>query len=258
MPMPRKPRLLLRLSAAIMLSGSGLAQAQTPGQAQAPAPASTAMVAEPCALNHSGGNDWPGLCRYQQANRALTAPPRAVFIGDSITEFWISRAGAIFADGAVDRGISGQTSPQVLLRFMQDVIALKPAVVHIMVGTNDVAGNTGPTSAAAYTDNIRAMVELAQANGIGVVLGSILPAGAFSWRPGMQPATQIIALNGWLAEYAKSRGAVFADYHAAMADAAGAMKPGLSADGVHPDAAGYAVMEPIARAAIAAATPKAP
>jgi lysophospholipase L1-like esterase len=242
--------------ALIALAGvaAGTAQAQTASPVSSPAlPALTAMVENPCALPRSPANDWPNLCKYQQANRALAANPRVVFMGDSITEFWITRAPAIFAGGTVDRGISGQTSPQMLLRFMQDVIALKPRVVHIMAGTNDVAGNTGPTSPTEYAANIRAMVELAQANGIAVVIGSILPTRAFPWKPGMMPAQQVIALNAWLKDYARSRGAVFADYHSAMADADGGMKPGLAADGVHPDAAGYAVMEPIARAAIAEA-----
>ncbi|MDF8333627.1 SGNH/GDSL hydrolase family protein [Novosphingobium cyanobacteriorum] len=230
------------------------AQAQTAAPSASPAPpAPTAMVANPCALPRNPANDWPNLCKYQQANRALAARPRVVFMGDSITEFWITRAPGIFAQGAVDRGISGQTTPQMLVRFMQDVIALKPRVVHIMAGTNDVAGNTGPTSPTEYAANIRAMVELAQGNGIAVVIGSILPMRAFPWKPGMTPAPQVIALNAWLKDYARSRGTVYADYHSAMADADGGMKPGLAADGVHPDAAGYAIMEPIARAAIAEA-----
>lgn len=198
-------------------------------------------------------SDWAWLCLYQAADRQVAQRPRVVFIGDSITENWVRLAPSLFVSGAVGRGISGQTSPQVLVRFYQDVVRLRPRVVHIMVGTNDLAGNTGPSSPEMYANHIAAMVDLARANGIAVVLGSILPAARFPWRAQVTPAGQIIALNAWLRDFARTRGAAFADYHAALADDAGAMKPGLAADGVHPNAAGYALMEPIARAAIAQA-----
>jgi len=140
-----------------------------------------------------------------------------------------------------------------MARFYQDVVRLNPHVVQIMCGTNDIAGNTGPSSPEDYANAVLAMIDMARANNIAVVVGSILPAGAFTWRPGYRPAAQIVALNAWLRDLAKQRGLVYADYYSAMADPAGAMKPGLSADGVHPNAAGYALMEPIARAAIAEA-----
>ena len=228
----------------------------TPALAQAPASAAgatTAMTETPCTPPRNTDQDWPALCHYRDANHAVDKPPRAVLIGDSITEFWLPTAPALFADGIVDRGVSGQTSTQIMARFYQDVVRLNPHVVQIMCGTNDIAGHTGPSSPEGYANAVLAMIDMARANNIAVVVGSILPAGAFTWRPGYRPAAQIVALNAWLRDLAKQRGLVYADYYSAMADPAGAMKPGLSADGVHPNAAGYALMEPIARAAIAEA-----
>ncbi|MBC2666945.1 GDSL family lipase [Novosphingobium flavum] len=199
------------------------------------------------------GNDWPWLCRYKAANLSVNARPDVVFMGDSISELWLVRDPAFFRAGRLDRGISGQTTPQMLVRFMADVVALKPKAVHIMAGTNDIAGNTGPTSVEAWRNNIRAMADLARANGIAVVLGSIPPAASFAWRPGMQPAARIAELNGWLKGFAAERRLVYADYYAALAAPDGSMKPGLSSDGVHPNAAGYAVMDPVAEAALAEA-----
>ena len=225
------------------------------GPAMADTPPASAMVTSPCP--REAASDWAALCKYQATDRAIDHP-LAVLIGDSITEFWLPTAPALFADGIVDRGISGQTSPQMLVRFYQDVVRLHPRVVHIMCGTNDVAGNTGPTSADEYANAVVAMVDLARANGIAVVIGSIPPAGAFGWRPDYHPAAQISALNAWLHALADQRGLVYADYYSALATPEGAMKPGLSGDGVHPNAAGYAVMEPIARAAIAEAARRQP
>jgi lysophospholipase L1-like esterase len=174
-------------------------------------------------------------------------------MGDSITEGWAYADPDFFAPGRVDRGISGQTSPQMLLRFRQDVIALKPRVVHIMAGTNDIAGNTGPMS-LDWTENvIRRMAEHARANGIRVVIGSVLPARAFGWKKEIRPAASIAQLNQWLRDYAKRRGFVYADYYSAMAESDGGLPALYSRDGVHPNKAGYAVMRPIAEAAIKAA-----
>lgn len=248
---------------ALAAAALALAAAALPARAADPAPPGEGMIAQPCpaqdglwfAAPYVRQYDWAWLCRYRAENEALrqAQAPLAVFIGDSITEGWIKADPGFFAAGIADRGISGQTSQQVLLRFRQDVVSLRPRVVHIMVGTNDVAGNTGPTSEQAWRDAIMAMVEIAQANRIRVVLGSLLPAGAFPWRPAIRPAGQIIALNRWLREYAKSRHIVFADYHAAMAEADGSLKTSLASDGVHPNAAGYAVMRAIARRALAKA-----
>ncbi len=245
--------------AAVLAAGSAQAQpvivAPGPGMVEAPCP----VVPEPldnatyAALNaYNDTHDWAWLCRYQAANAALKARPVAVFMGDSITEYWGALDPALFAGGVIDRGISGQTTPQMVLRFRQDVIALRPKVVHIMGGTNDIAGNTGPESPEMFKNNIRTMVDLARANGIAVVLGAIPPAAKFNWVPSLQPAKRISELNRWLKSYAAQRRLVYADYHAVLAAPDGAMKPAFSADGVHPNAAGYAAMRAVADRALAA------
>jgi lysophospholipase L1-like esterase len=199
--------------------------------------------------------DWPNLCKYRADNARLAAGPasgrRVVFMGDSITEGWGVADATFFTDGVVNRGISGQTTPQMLVRFEADVIALKPAVVHIMAGTNDIAGNTGPTSADAIRNNIVAMATLARASGAKVILASVPPAAKLFWNPALPPAPPKIAeTNAWLKAYAAREGFIYADYHTALATPDGAMKPELTLDGVHPNAKGYEVIEPLARAAI--------
>jgi lysophospholipase L1-like esterase len=196
--------------------------------------------------------DWAELCRYRAANAALSGPPTAVFIGDSITDFWAVAQPDFFSGGIVDRGVSGQTTPQMLVRFRNDVIALRPKVVHIMAGTNDVAGNTGPTTEADFEGVIQSMVELAKAHQIEVVLASIPPTGGFGWRPEMKPAGEILRLNAWLKTYAAQQGLRYVDYHGALASADGAFRPDLSNDGVHPNMKGYAVMRRLAELALAA------
>lgn len=204
-------------------------------------------------------SDWPQLDHYRQRNAALPAPragtPRVVFFGDSITEGWGETDSPRFfpGKGYLNRGISGQTTAQMLLRFRQDVIALQPALVVILAGTNDIAGNTGPASQAMIEDNLHSMVELAQAHGIKVVLASVLPVSAYPWRPGLQPAGQVRALNDALKRYAAENTLVYLDYHAAMQNSAGGLDTELADDGVHPTAAGYARMAPLAEAAIATA-----
>jgi lysophospholipase L1-like esterase len=150
----------------------------------------------------------------------------------------------------VNRGIAHQTTPQMLVRFRQDVIDLKPRVVQIMAGTNDIAGNSGAATMATVQGHIESMAELARAHGIRVILASVPPAFAFPWSPDKKPAPQVRALNAWLKAYARRNHFTWVDYHAAMADAQGGMRPGLSSDGVHPTRQGYAVMAPLARAAI--------
>jgi lysophospholipase L1-like esterase len=200
--------------------------------------------------------DWPNLQRYQSANAALPAPlpneHRVVFFGDSITDGWhisTSFPGKPY----INRGISGQTTPQMLVRFQQDVVSLKPAVVVILAGTNDIAGNTGPSTPEMTEDNFRSMTAIARQNNIKVVLASITPAGHYPWKPAIEPVPVIRELNQWLKQYCVQQGFVYLDYYTAMADDKGAMKPGLSSDGVHPTPAGYAVMAPLAEAAIAQA-----
>jgi lysophospholipase L1-like esterase len=198
-------------------------------------------------------NDWAQLCRYRSENAALhrAAGPRVVFMGDSITEFWKMAHPDFFGENYIDRGISGQTTAQMLVRFRQDVIALKPAVVHILGGTNDIAGNGGPTTLEAIRNNIVSMVDLATANDIRVVLGSVPPAGMFPWRPSvLEPAPHIVELNEWLRRFARERNLIYVDYHEPLADERDAMKQTFSNDGVHPNRDGYSVMEPLARHAI--------
>jgi lysophospholipase L1-like esterase len=198
--------------------------------------------------------DWPYLARYAQANRQLMPNPkhpRIVFMGDSITENWANMAAGFFTAERIGRGIGGQTTPQMLVRFRQDVIDLHPEVVHIMAGTNDISGNTGPMTAEQTQDNIRSMVELARAHGIRVILASIPPADQFPWKPGLDAANKIAAMNAWLKAYAARSGCVYADYWSVLKQANGlGMREGLSSDHVHPTVAGYAVMAPVAEAAI--------
>lgn len=236
------------------------------------APPGEGMMAQPCPgtgepgqvldprvraelLDYQRKYDWAWLCRYQREDAADIRSKRAevVFIGDSITELWIRYDPSLFSGAFVNRGISGQTSPQILLRFYQDVIALRPRVVHILAGTNDIAGNTGPTSPEQYKNNVRAMVDLALANRVRVVLASIPPARAFPWHRDIDPAPHIRELNTWLKSYARERGLVYADYYSALAGADGGMKAGTSGDGVHPVGEGYQIMRAIAEAAIAKA-----
>lgn len=202
-------------------------------------------------------HDYGQLCVYRAANAALGAAkpgtPRVVFMGDSITQIWKQKDPGFFSPGRIDRGISGQTTSQMLVRFRQDVIDLHPAVVHIMGGTNDIAGNTGATTLAAVEGNLASMTELAQAHGIRVILASVPPSNHFSWQPHVSPVESIRELDAWIRRYAQAHGCIYVDYYDAMATKAGAMRPGLSSDGVHPTAKGFAVMEPLARKAIAAA-----
>ena len=199
--------------------------------------------------------DWPNLARYRAANAALGAPsasdPRVVFMGNSITEGWAPLFPTMFAGKPyIGRGISGQTTPQMLIRFRQDVIALKPKVVVILAGTNDIAGNTGPSTLEMIEDNLASMSELAQANGIRVVLCSVLPVSDYPWKPGLEPGPKIVALNAWIKDYAKTHRAEYADFHTAMKDDKLGLPKNLAADGVHPNLEGYTIMGPIVESAI--------
>jgi lysophospholipase L1-like esterase len=196
-------------------------------------------------------SDWPNLCKYRGANAALTTPPRVVFIGDSITESWVRGDPQLFRDGVIGRGISGQTSPQILMRFFRDVIELRPRIVHIMAGTNDIAGNTGPTTEQDFKNNIIAMIDLARSHHIQVAVASILPAGSFPWKPGLKPAATIVELNSWLRIYAQKSHVRYIDYYADLVDAQGGFKADLSNDGVHPNRDGYAAMRKLALLGIA-------
>jgi lysophospholipase L1-like esterase len=204
--------------------------------------------------------DWANLARYREANRTITRA-EVVFMGDSITDLWQqARFGGFFpGKNYVDRGISAQTTPQMLLRFRPDVIALKPRAVVILAGTNDIAGNTGPMSNDEIQGNLVSMSELAKANGIRVVLASITPvsayhvAGATVPQTTRRPVARIRAINDWMKAYAAANKHVYLDYYSAMVDNTGMLKEEFSADDLHPNAAGYAVMAPLAEGAIAQA-----
>ncbi|TDO19042.1 SGNH/GDSL hydrolase family protein [Pedobacter duraquae] len=205
--------------------------------------------------------DWPNFGRYRAANAALPAPTssekRVLFMGDSITDGWIRSSPDFFSTNTyIDRGISGQTTPQMLVRFRADVVALKPKVVVFLCGINDIAGNTGPSSLEMIQDNIASMCEIAVANKIKVVLSSVLPANAFPWNKNVMPADSVIALNVWIKAYAAQNKHIYLNYYDALVDDKKGMKPEYAADGIHPTKAGYSVMEPLAQQAIAAALRK--
>jgi lysophospholipase L1-like esterase len=202
--------------------------------------------------------DWPDLARYRAANANLAPPApgekRVVFMGDSITDAWGHPTGVFFpGEPYINRGISGQTTPQMLIRFWPDVIALQPKVVVILAGTNDIAGNTGPSTPTMIEDNLMAMADLARANKIRVVLASILPAATYPWQPGTDPRAQISAMNAWIRNYCAQKKYVYLDYYSAMVNPDQGMKSELTIDGVHPNAAGYKAMTPLAEKAIARA-----
>jgi lysophospholipase L1-like esterase len=205
--------------------------------------------------------DWPNLARYRDANRTLGdargGEKRVVFMGDSITDAWPQRASEFFAGRPyVGRGISAQTTPQMLLRFRQDVVDLNAKVVVILAGTNDIAGNTGPMTDQEIQGNMMSMAQLAKAHDIEVVFSSVLPVSAYHTAPNgvpqtiLRPMTRIRAVNDWMKKYAKDEDHVYLDYFSAMVDATGHLRTELSADDLHPNAAGYAIMGPLADAAI--------
>lgn len=213
--------------------------------------ASPDSQARMAAMRERMSSDWANLCRFKAENEALKDKPRpaVVYLGDSITDNWISADPGMFSDDVLDRGISGQTSPQLLLRFYQDVVALHPRVVHIMVGTNDIAGNTGPLVVGDYENNIRAMLDLALRNDIKVILAGIPPSRYLGWAQ-VDPRPQIRQLNSWLEDEARRRGIEFLDYTSALATDDGSFDDALSNDGVHPNRAGYARMRPLAERAV--------
>ncbi|MEO8547175.1 MAG: SGNH/GDSL hydrolase family protein [Sphingomicrobium sp.] len=239
--------------AAAILSGPTAVQAATQA---------TGIVPNPCSSEIEQASkevdirlrDFGQLCRYRAANAELAKsrrPVRMVMIGDSITDSWIQGDPALFRGGIVDRGISGQTTQQMLIRFRADVIALRPATVHIMAGVNDIAGNTGPTTLEAIEDNIHSMVDLARAHRIKVMLASVLPAAAFPWAPDQRPVPLIAELNRRLKRYASQNGLVWVDYYGSLVNREGGMDAVFAADGVHPTAEGYRRMRPIALKALA-------
>ena len=253
----------MKLICCLLLLVPFAAAQQTPVQPatqNAPQPVATAPpIPTPAQITHMETmlEDWPDLARYRAENAAIAAPvpgeDRVVFMGDSITDMW--GHGSAFFPGKpyVNRGISGQTTPQMLIRFRPDVIALKPKVVVILAGTNDIAGNTGLSTPETTEDNLMSMVDLAKANNIRVVLASILPAASYPWKPGIDPVEQIRTLNTWMRNYCATNGCIYLDYYSPMVNTENGMKKELTIDGVHPSPAGFQIMAPLAEKAIAQA-----
>lgn len=266
-------RVFLRVavaSVAGLVIASGQMSLSLPAQEPGNVPETKAPATAPAAQKHPDNeywrehdrqllNDFPSLARFKEANATLgpaaAEEKRVVFMGDSITEGWhFEKPGGVFAAKPyVNRGISGQTTPQMVLRFHQDVINLQPAVVVILAGTNDIAGNTGPMTPQDTENNIAAMAEMAAQNHIAVVLCSILPAFDYPWQPGLTPAPRIDALNAWMKDYAAQHKHVYVDYHTAMKDSRDGLPSNLSKDGVHPLPAGYDIMAPLIETGIAKA-----
>jgi lysophospholipase L1-like esterase len=243
---------IVPLVLSLLLSAQSASQQPT---AQPAPPTAEEIAKRQKAQDEQLHNDWANLQRYREANAKLSPPVknenRVVFLGNSITAGWAPYFATMFPGKPyIGRGIGGQTTPQMLVRFRQDVIDLKPTVVVILAGTNDIAGNTGPSTIEMIEDNLASMAELAKANGIRVVLSSVLPVYDYPWKPGLEPAPKIIALNKWMKEYAREHGAVYLDYHSAMADSRGGMRSELANDGVHPNEAGYRIMAPLVEEAI--------
>ncbi len=250
----------------LLITSAGIAAAQTATPAPSPVDPCPEMRAR-ATRYETQLNDWPVLARYHEANAKTNAPAkneqRVVFMGDSITDSWQNpRYGGFFPGKPyVDRGISSQTTPQMLIRFRPDVIALRPKVVVILAGTNDIAGNTGPMTLQAIEDNLMSMFDLAHANGIRVVFASVLPISDYEKnKEGRQiiqskrrPPEKITALNAWMKTYGAAHGGIYLDYFSAMADDKGFLREELSEDGLHPNRKGYDIMAPLAEQAIAAA-----
>ena len=260
-----KKTLLLLVCAGIGCAGARAQQAPTPEAARtavANCPDVSALAKRVESMNQRL-MDWPLLARYKDANTKVAAPTageqRVVFMGDSITDIWQQPEMGGFFPGKpyLDRGISGQTTPQMLLRFRPDVIGLQPQVVVILAGTNDIAGNTGPMTLEEIEGNLSSMSELAHVHKIRVVLSSVTPVADLTTPDGKsitqtlrRPPEKILALNEWIKKYAAEHDDVYLNYFPAMADEKGFFKKEMTNDGLHPNAAGYAVMEPLAEKAI--------
>lgn len=223
--------------------------------AQTPAPDSTEALKQQIERMQKRNQDWPQINRYRDANEKVPSPEksenRVVFLGDSITDNW--KLDEYFPEKPfINRGISGQTTPQMLIRVRPDVIALKPRVVVILAGTNDIAGNTGPMTLEMIQDNYASIAELARANGIRVVFSSILPVHDYGKIKATEKRSPelILKLNQWLKNYCAANGHIYLDYFSKMVDEKGMLKAELANDGLHPNAEGYKAMAPLAEAAI--------
>lgn len=207
--------------------------------------AAAAMIAAFAQMN-AQERDWAQFGRYAEDNKTVPEKPKAVFMGDSITDLWINADPGFFSDNNfIDRGISGQTSSEMLVRFRQDVIELGPEYAVIMAGTNDIARNNGRIELKNVLDNLISMCELARANGIKPVLCSVPPTKKFGWRPELTPAQDVVKLNGMIKDYAARAGIQYVDYHSALKDAENGLPAEYSGDGVHPNKEGYKVMKNI-------------
>lgn len=259
----------MRMKAGLMIVPLAVVTLTAHQQTPAPAAAPPAMPSCPelatamnaLVRNDARVRDWANLARYRDANRSLppaAAEARVVFMGDSITDAWPQpRFGEFFVGKPyIGRGIGGQTTPQMLIRFRPDVIDLRPKVVVILAGTNDIAANTGPTTNEEIQGNLASMAELAKLHNVRVVLASILPVSAYHTSPTVAPQTtsrpmaRIQAINDWMKKYAAAQRHVYLDYFSAMVDQSGLLREDLSADDLHPNAKGYAIMAPLAEAAI--------
>jgi lysophospholipase L1-like esterase len=249
-------RMIVKIYFLIFMSIIGLTvQAQDTTNVRRQPPTPEQMAAFRKAMQERLRNDWAYLARYRDDNAKIGAPgpgeERVVFCGNSITDFWINIMPEFFAGKPyIDRGISGQTTPQMLVRFRQDVINLKPKVVVILAGINDINGNTGPSTLEMIEDNIRSMVEIAKANNIQVVLSSVLPCDSIYVRPDLHPAERVLLLNLWLKNYAGENQCVYLDYFPSLADEKNGLKEEYTNDGIHPNKAGYEVMAPLADEAV--------
>lgn len=258
------------LAALMLMPLTSSAQVAAPPQPADPSCPEMAQALSALMRNDARLRDWAALARYRQANAELGAPrageARVVFMGDSITDAWQQPRFGTFFDGRpyVDRGISGQTTPQMLVRFRADVLALAPKVVVILAGTNDIAGNTGPMTDEEIQGHLASMCQLARASGVKVVLASLTPvsdyhrAGPAGPQTTIRPMARIRALNAWIEKFARDNGHVHLDYFTAMVDERGLLRAELSEDDLHPNAKGYAVMAPLAEAAIANALGRRP
>lgn len=248
---------VIALSLPLTMSGQSIASRPQTGEQLLPT-----LVAQPASLSPSEVErmrvklkDWPNLARYRAADARLPAPAlgekRVVFLGDSITDRWGRKVGTFFpGEPYINRGISGQTTPQMLIRFQQDVVHLHPQAVIVLAGTNDIAQNTGPSTPEMIEDNLASMAAIARHYGIKMIIASILPAARYPWRPKVNGVQEIRDINRWLKSFCEQNRLVYLDYYSALVDDAGGMRPGLSSDGVHPTARGYEIMAPLAAAAI--------
>ena len=252
-----KPMWVFILCASVA-GGQGSSQSSAAGERSKPCTTDAALQAQIERMQKQL-QDWLNFARYRDENRRLGQPKpgesRVVFIGDSITDFWGRRAGTFFTGKPyINRGIAGQTTSQVLIRFRPDVVALMPKVVVVLAGTNDIAGNTGPMTPEDIVGNIKSITELARANKIKVVLGSLLPVSdGVRVQTARRPPDKIRALNEMIRTFAAESGAVYVDYFTPMADERGHFRTELTEDGLHPNTAGYRVMEPLAERAISVA-----